>query len=114
MFLIPSGRPPEQAEVMNTASANGTGSTANSTHRPPSTPPLRRPADDRMIAGVAAGAARVVGIDPVVVRIAFVMLTLVGGVGVVLYLAGWLLIPDERSGRSVAADLFESAAAHHS
>lgn len=67
-----------------------------------------------MIAGVAAGAARAVGVDPVIVRIGFVLLALCGAFGVVLYLAGWLLIPDERSGRSLAADLFGSAAAHHS
>jgi phage shock protein PspC (stress-responsive transcriptional regulator) len=97
---------------MNTASKNGAAGTANSAGRQP-TPSLRRTADNRVIAGVAAGAAGVVGIDPVVVRVAFVMLTLVAGAGVVLYLAGWLLIPDERSGRTVAADLFEFAA-HHS
>ncbi len=99
---------------MNTASENTASGAANSSKpQPGPTPPLRRPADDRMIAGVAAGMARAVGIDPVVVRIAFVMLTLLGAVGVVLYLAGWLLIPDERSGRSVAADMFQFAA-HHS
>jgi phage shock protein PspC (stress-responsive transcriptional regulator) len=97
---------------MNTATENAANSTENSTNPQPAMPPLRRPADDRMIAGVAAGMARVVGIDPVVVRIGFVMLTLLGAVGVVFYLAGWLLIPDERSGRSIAADWFQSAARH--
>jgi phage shock protein PspC (stress-responsive transcriptional regulator) len=67
-----------------------------------------------MIAGVAAGAARAFGVDPLIARIAFVVLTLFGAVGVVLYLAGWVLIPDERTGRSLAADLLEFAAAHHS
>jgi phage shock protein PspC (stress-responsive transcriptional regulator) len=99
---------------MNTASEHAAGSTASSTARPGGTPPLRRPAGDRMIAGVAAGTAKGFGVDPVVVRMAFVLLALCGGAGVVLYLAGWLLIPDERSGHSVAADLFESTAAHHS
>ncbi len=97
---------------MNTATDNAANSTGNSASPQLPMPPLRRPADDRMIAGVASGTARLVGIDPVVVRIAFVMLTLLGAVGVVLYLAGWLLIPDERSGRSVAADLFQPAGHH--
>jgi phage shock protein PspC (stress-responsive transcriptional regulator) len=99
---------------MNTASEQAAGSTTNTTARPDGTAPLRRPADDRMIAGVAAGAARAFGVDPLIVRIGFVVLTLFGAVGVVLYLAGWVLIPDERSGRSLAADLFDFAAAHHS
>ncbi len=99
---------------MNTASEHAAGSTPNSSAPQSGPPPLRRPADDRMIAGVAAGAARAVGVDPVIARIGFVVLTLCGAVGVVLYVAGWLLIPDERSGRSLAAGLFGSAAAHHS
>jgi phage shock protein PspC (stress-responsive transcriptional regulator) len=98
---------------MNTANEHPSGSTANSATRPAG-PPLCRPAGDRMIAGGASGAARALGVDPVIVRIAFVLLTLLGAVGVVLYLAGWALIPDERSGRSLAADVLESAAAHHS
>lgn len=64
-----------------------------------------------MLAGVAAGVARSLGVDPVVVRIALLVLVLVGGAGVPLYLAGWLLIPDEASGESVAAQLIESVSA---
>lgn len=99
---------------MNTASEHAAGSTANSIPRPADTTSLCRPADNRMIAGVAAGVARALGVDPVIVRIGFVVLTLLGAFGVVLYLAGWALIPDERSGRSLAADLLDTVAAHHS
>jgi phage shock protein PspC (stress-responsive transcriptional regulator) len=99
---------------MNTASEQEAGSSANGAARQADGTPLCRPADNRMIAGVAAGVARALGVDPVIVRIGFVVLTLLGAFGVVLYLAGWALIPDERSGRSLAADLLESAAAHHS
>jgi phage shock protein PspC (stress-responsive transcriptional regulator) len=73
--------------------------------------PLRRPASGRMLAGVAAGVGRSLGIDPVVVRVAFLVLTLAGGAGVPLYVAGWLLIPDEESGESLAADLIRSFSA---
>lgn len=48
-----------------------------------------------MIAGVAAGVARYLDIDPTLVRIALVVLTFFGGVGVLLYGAGWILIPEE-------------------
>ena len=52
-----------------------------------------RPDTGRMAAGVSAGIARRYGVDPVVIRIAFVVLTLFGGLGVALYGLGWLLLP---------------------
>jgi phage shock protein PspC (stress-responsive transcriptional regulator) len=72
---------------------------------------LRRPAEGRMLAGVAAGVARSLGLDPVIVRVAFLVLALAGGAGVPLYVAGWLLIPDEESGESLAAQLIQSVSA---
>jgi phage shock protein PspC (stress-responsive transcriptional regulator) len=57
-----------------------------------------------MLAGVASGLADYVGIDAVIVRIAFVVLTLLGGAGIPVYLACWLLMPAEDSGRSIASD----------
>jgi phage shock protein PspC (stress-responsive transcriptional regulator) len=90
----------EYASTTNSAAADQAGS-----------PPLRRPVEGRMLAGVAAGAARSLGVDPVIVRIALLVLVFAGGAGVPLYLAGWLLIPDEASGQSVAAQLIESVSA---
>ena len=58
-----------------------------------------------MLAGVAAGIASYAHIDALLVRIAFVALAFLGGAGVPLYLASWLLIPDEASTTSIAADL---------
>ena len=55
-----------------------------------------------MLAGVAAGAARYFDVDVVVVRVGLVALTLLGGIGVPLYLAAWLLVPDEDADESVA------------
>jgi phage shock protein PspC (stress-responsive transcriptional regulator) len=69
---------------------------------------IRRPYDDRMLTGVAAGLARYFGVDTTIVRIAFVVLTFFGGVGIALYLAGLLLIPDEGSDQSIAHSLIES------
>jgi phage shock protein PspC (stress-responsive transcriptional regulator)/two-component sensor histidine kinase len=54
-----------------------------------------RVGDGRVAAGVAAGIGRSVGVDPIVVRLAFVVLTFANGVGAILYLAGWALLPDE-------------------
>ncbi|MGH3830679.1 MAG: PspC domain-containing protein [Pseudonocardiaceae bacterium] len=58
------------------------------------TRPHRR-ADDRKIAGVAAAIGRRYAIDPVLVRVALVVAALFSGVGVLLYLLGWLLLPAE-------------------
>jgi phage shock protein PspC (stress-responsive transcriptional regulator) len=69
---------------------------------------LRRPAQDRVVAGVAAGLARYLGVDVMIIRLAFVVLTVVGGAGIPLYLAGLLLIPDEGSEVSIAGSLLES------
>ncbi len=53
---------------------------------------LRRD-EDSPIAGVASGLARYLGVNPVVIQIAFVVLTVAGAAGLLLYVAGWLLIP---------------------
>ncbi|MFY9809137.1 MAG: PspC domain-containing protein [Pseudonocardiaceae bacterium] len=58
------------------------------------TRPHRR-ASDRKIAGVAAAIARRYALDPVLVRVAFVVATVIGGSGILLYLLGWLLLPAE-------------------
>jgi phage shock protein PspC (stress-responsive transcriptional regulator) len=74
----------------------------------PERPALRRSYQDRMLAGVASGLARYFGVDPTLVRIAFVVLTVVGGAGIPLYLAGLLLIPEEGSDQSIAGGIIES------
>jgi phage shock protein PspC (stress-responsive transcriptional regulator) len=74
----------------------------------PERPALRRPFEGRMLAGVAAGLARYFGVEETIVRIAFVVLTIVGGAGIPLYLAGLLLIPEEGSDQSIAGSLIES------
>ena len=66
---------------------------------------LRRPVQDSVVAGVAAGLARYLGVDVMIIRLAFVVLTIVGGAGIPLYLAGLLLIPEEDSGQSIASSL---------
>jgi phage shock protein PspC (stress-responsive transcriptional regulator) len=58
-----------------------------------------------MLAGVAAGVADYFDLDPTIVRIGFVALAFLGGLAVPLYLAGWLLIPDEDSDQSLAEEL---------
>ncbi len=61
---------------------------------------LRRPVDDRMLAGVCTGLARYLRLDPVVVRVLIAALAIVGGLGVILYGTIWLLTPEEGSDRA--------------
>lgn len=56
---------------------------------------LTRSSSDRVVAGVAGGLGRYFSIDPVIVRLAFIVLTALGGVGVVAYLAAWLIVPTD-------------------
>jgi len=53
-----------------------------------------RSRSDRIVAGVAAGIAERLRIDPVVIRLAFVVLAFAGGLGIVVYLLAWLIVPD--------------------
>ncbi len=61
----------------------------------PSSPTLYRPRSDRVIAGVCSGIARRFGIDPTIVRVIFVASLLLPGPQILIYLAGWILIPEE-------------------
>ncbi len=62
-----------------------------------------------MLGGVAAGIARYFRVDVTVVRIIFAVLTIVGGgAGLLVYLAGWLLIPEEGSAQSIASQFIQS------
>jgi phage shock protein PspC (stress-responsive transcriptional regulator) len=62
----------------------------------------RRRGGDRKVAGVAAAIGRRYTIDPVLVRVGFVVTTVYSGVGVLLYLVGWLLLPAEGDEASAA------------
>ena len=48
-----------------------------------------------MVAGVAAGIADRLGVERWIIRLAFVLLSAGGGSGVLLYIAAWLLMPEE-------------------
>ncbi len=55
---------------------------------------LFRDTDHAMVAGVSAGMASYFGIDPVIIRIIFVVLAFLGGgVGLVVYVILWLIVP---------------------
>jgi phage shock protein C len=62
---------------------------------------LRRSRDERVIGGVCAGLGRYLGVDPALLRVAFVVLAIAGGGGLLLYVVSWILIPEEREGEDL-------------
>ena len=69
---------------------------------------LRRSADDKMLAGVAGGIARYLDVDVTLVRVIIAVLALLNGFGVALYIAAWLLIPEDGEDQSLAASWISS------
>src|SRR3954447_20002794 len=56
-------------------------------------PVLRRDTDNRVLGGVCAGLARHLGVDPLIVRVAFVAAATAGGLGVAIYALVWVFVP---------------------
>ena len=81
-------QPPEPAQAESTSAEPGT---------TPGEEPrrLRRSPDDRVVAGVCGGLGEHLGVDAVLIRIAAVILIFAGGAGLVLYVVGWIAIPEE-------------------
>lgn len=84
----------------DSSSSTGAGTGPEAAPQPPPAAParftLRRSRTDRMIGGVCGGAARTFGVDAALLRIGFVLLTVFGaGAGVVVYVAAWILAPEE-------------------
>lgn len=77
---------------------------------PPVLPPLLRRRDDGVLRGVCAAVGRSTGTDPVLWRVVVAVLVLFGGTGIVLYAAGWLLIPEQGADASVAERLVRGRA----
>jgi phage shock protein PspC (stress-responsive transcriptional regulator) len=67
---------------------------------------LHRAGNGRMVAGVAAGLASYLNVDVTLVRIGFVLATILGGgLGIAAYLACLLLVPEEGASESIATSL---------
>lgn len=59
----------------------------------PARPQLRRSGTEKMAGGVCGGLAEYSGIDPLLWRVGFVALTVLGGSGILVYLLLWVLMP---------------------
>lgn len=68
----------------------------------PARPRITRSRERRVVAGVCDGAGRYFGLDPVIFRIVLAVLSLTGGIGLIVYGMGWLVIPQEDEEQSEA------------
>lgn len=84
-----SDRPPPQGDA-----ATGVHETAGETPGPP-VRKLTRSRRPKVVGGVCAGLGRYFDLDPVIFRVPLVVLSVVGGLGLVFYGFAWLLIPAE-------------------
>ncbi|CAM3748917.1 hypothetical protein GCM10009799_00620 [Nocardiopsis rhodophaea] len=62
---------------------------------------LRRSSSKRILTGVCGGIGEFVGVDAILVRLAFAVFTLLGGSGILLYVIAWLVMPEEGTDTSV-------------
>ncbi len=62
---------------------------------------LERTFKGRLLAGVCSGVG-ILGLDPTLIRVIFGVLALAGGVGIVIYLVAWALVPEEGEPASIA------------
>ena len=72
---------------------------------------LTRSDTDRLLAGVCGGIAAYVGVDPILIRAAFLILLFASGIGLPMYLIMWVIMPLagslHKSGEAVVQDNFE-------
>ncbi len=69
---------------------------------------LSRARDRRWLGGVCSGLGRYFDLNPMIYRIGFIALALAGGTGILLYVAAWLVMPDEGVEDSIAAEAIKS------
>lgn len=66
---------------------------------------LYRTREGRIVAGVCSGLATYFGIDATLIRLAFGVLAIFGGMGVLAYLIAWVIVPEEGEETSIAEAL---------
>ena len=69
---------------------------------------LMRSSNEKLIGGVCGGLGNYFGVDPVLVRLVFVLLTFASGIGLLLYIALWLAMPQDGA-PSMVNQAFNSA-----
>ena len=76
----------------------------------PSPPPVKRltrSTSDKILGGVCGGFSAYSGIDANLLRVIVVVLSLFSGVGIILYVAAWLLVPADNSTRTEGERIYQ-------
>jgi phage shock protein C len=71
---------------------------------------LYRSSTDRMLAGVCGGLGAYLGIEPGLVRLFFVLLTIGGGAGVLVYFILWIVLPEAEGGHVASSETIRAGA----
>jgi phage shock protein PspC (stress-responsive transcriptional regulator) len=66
---------------------------------------LERKLEGRWLAGVCAGFADYFGLDVALIRVIFAVVTLAYGLGLIIYVASWVIIPEQGEAQSIAERL---------
>jgi phage shock protein PspC (stress-responsive transcriptional regulator) len=82
--------------------------TETTSHSAPQARRLERSRTDRKVAGVAGGLAQYFDLDPIIFRIGFIILTVLGGSGLLVYVAAWLILPEEGKDETIAAEVLRN------
>ena len=77
---------------------------AEGTANPYTAPRLALDTENKKVAGVCAGFARYLGVEPLLIRIVWLALALGAGVGFVAYFVAWILMPKDAPQAAVAQD----------
>jgi phage shock protein PspC (stress-responsive transcriptional regulator) len=71
---------------------------------------LFRSRENRVLAGVCGGLAEFFNVDPIIFRLIFVVVTLMGGSGILIYLILWLLIPSSQGEARITEESLRKSA----
>src|SRR3989304_4277037 len=87
--------------MMNNMAAKKTTDTGTESRKEKQTTKLYRSEKDRIVGGVCAGLGEFFQIDSSVIRLIFVLITIFGGGGLLLYLILWLIVPSKGSASEI-------------
>ena len=69
---------------------------------------LLRTRDGRLVAGVCSGTGEYLGVDANVIRLIFALITVfTAGLGILLYLVAWVVLPEEGEPTSIAEKMIK-------
>jgi phage shock protein PspC (stress-responsive transcriptional regulator) len=69
---------------------------------------LYRSSKGQMVAGVCTGLGEYLNVDANLIRLGFAVLTIFGGLGILLYLIAWVILPEEGQDTSIAENMLKS------